>query len=93
LNKSRSLNVGLRPGIVDRCRFLAARWPAVIVVVEQLVYRYAKHVCDPNCHIDRRCMSVVFDGIHGLPADANAFGEPLLRHFAVLEPELANVVG
>jgi hypothetical protein len=37
-------------------------------------------------------VSAVFDGVHRLPADANAFGKVLLRHFTIPESELANLV-
>jgi hypothetical protein len=67
-------------------------WLSLVRAFEQIVNSNAEYVRDSNSEIDSRGMLAVLDRIHGLAADAYKFGEPLLRHFAILESEFPDLV-
>lgn len=61
--------------------------------LENFFQRFLKHPCNAKRHLERWGVLAGFDGVDGLAGDADLVGKVLLRHFAVVEAEDADLVG
>jgi hypothetical protein len=56
-------------------------------ILKYLFKRFIEYLGNSKGHLQRRGILAPLDGVHRLPGYANLFGQRLLRHLAVMEPQ------
>ncbi len=60
--------------------------------LKHLFKRLAEHMSDPECDLEGWGVFTAFDRVDRLSRDADLVGELLLRHSAVMEPQVPDLV-